>query len=91
MSRVYGVVREWCRQFKEVQTNIHNEGEQGRKSVAIEDIVQLVDQVVREKRRFTTSELCRISRSSKIICLHDRNRTPTLQETVRSMGSKDDV
>ena len=58
MSRVYGetfmsdgVVREWCRKFKGGRTDVHDEGWQRRKSVATEDIVQRVDQVIREKRR----------------------------------------
>ena len=75
MSPVYGpnfmsdgVVREWCRKFKEGRTNIHDEGGQGRKSVTTGDIVEQIDQEVRSNRRFTVSELCAkfpsISRSS---------------------------
>ena len=52
-----GCVREWCRKFKEGRTDIHDEGGQGRKSVATEEIVEKVNQVVRERRRFTISEL----------------------------------
>lgn len=75
MSRVYGdsfmsdgVVREWCRKFKDGRTDVHDEGGQGRKSVATDDIVQRVDQAVKENRRFTISELSmkfpEVSRSS---------------------------
>ncbi|XP_035228430.1 histone-lysine N-methyltransferase SETMAR-like [Stegodyphus dumicola] len=75
MSRVYrssfmsnGVVCEWCRKFKDVQTNVHDEGGQGRKSVATDDIVQQVDQAGKQNRRFTISELLmkflEVSRSS---------------------------
>lgn len=75
MSRVYGekfmsegVVREWCRNFKDGRTDVHDEGGQGRKSVVTDNLVQRVDKVVRENRRFTISVLSRkfpeISRSS---------------------------
>ncbi|XP_035213014.1 uncharacterized protein LOC118186946 [Stegodyphus dumicola] len=75
MSRVYGnscmsdgVVREWCRKFKDGRTDVHDEGGQGRKSVAADDIVQRVDQAVKQNRRFTISELSmkfpKVSRSS---------------------------
>ena len=52
-----GCVREWCRKFKEGRTDIHDEGGQGRKCEATEEIVEKVNQVVRERRRFTISEL----------------------------------
>ncbi|GBM63304.1 hypothetical protein AVEN_186124-1 [Araneus ventricosus] len=49
MSRVYcknlmsdGVVREWCRKFKDWRTNAHDEEGQGSTSVAIKDLVQRV-------------------------------------------------
>ena len=52
-----GIVREWSQKFKDGRTNVHDEGGQGRKSVATDDIVQQIDQAVRETRRFTISEL----------------------------------
>ncbi|XP_035216956.1 uncharacterized protein LOC118190360 [Stegodyphus dumicola] len=75
MSRVYGnsfmsdaVVREWCRKFKDGRTDVHDEGGQGCKSVATDDIVQQIDQAVKQSRRFTISELSmkfpEVSRSS---------------------------
>jgi len=64
VSRVYGekfmtngVVREWFRKFKSDRTDVHDEGGQGRKSVATDDLVQRVDEVVRDNRRFTISIL----------------------------------
>ncbi|XP_035219901.1 uncharacterized protein LOC118192980 [Stegodyphus dumicola] len=63
-----GVVCEWCRNFKDGRTDVHEEGRQGRKSVATDDIVQRVDQAVKQNRRFTISELStkfpEVSRSS---------------------------
>lgn len=50
-------VRKWCRIFQEGRTDVHDEGGQGRKSVATDDIVEQVNKVVRERRRFTISEL----------------------------------
>ncbi|GBL89907.1 hypothetical protein AVEN_178337-1 [Araneus ventricosus] len=37
-----GVVREWCRNFKDGQTDVLDEEGQGRKSVITEDLVQRV-------------------------------------------------
>lgn len=75
MSRVYGesfisdgVVREWCRKFKDGRTDVHDEGGQGRKSVATDNLVQRVDEEVRGNRRFTINDLSikfpEVSRSS---------------------------
>ncbi|GBN85462.1 hypothetical protein AVEN_62569-1 [Araneus ventricosus] len=53
MSRFYGgnfmsdnVVREWCRKFKDLGTDVHDEGGQRLKTVACEDLVQRLDQMV---------------------------------------------
>ncbi|GBN61495.1 hypothetical protein AVEN_232440-1 [Araneus ventricosus] len=63
-----GVVHEKCRKCKEGRTDIHDGGEQGQMSVTTEDLLQGVDQVVRQKQKFNTSELClqfsKVSRSS---------------------------
>uniref|UniRef100_A0A1B6H603 Mos1 transposase HTH domain-containing protein n=1 Tax=Homalodisca liturata TaxID=320908 RepID=A0A1B6H603_9HEMI len=75
MSVVYGehcmsdsAIRKWCRLFAEGRTDVHDEGGQGRKSVATASLVERVDQAIREKRRFTIDELSTefpaISRSS---------------------------
>ncbi|GBM05645.1 hypothetical protein AVEN_202270-1 [Araneus ventricosus] len=49
MSRVYsenytsdGVVREWCRKFKDGRTDVHDEDRRERKFVATEDLAQRV-------------------------------------------------
>lgn len=75
MSQVYGdnfmsdgAVREWCRKFNDGRTDVHNEGGQGRKSVATDNRVHRVDVAIRQDRRFTISELMvkfpEVSRSS---------------------------
>ena len=50
-------VREWCRKFRDGRTDIHEEGGQERHSIVTDELVQKVDQCLRVKRRFTTSEL----------------------------------
>lgn len=59
MLRVYGencvsdgVLRKWCRKFKDGRTDIPHEEGQARKSVTTEDIVQRVDERL-ENSRFT--------------------------------------
>jgi hypothetical protein len=39
-----GTVRQWCRMFKDGQTDVHNEERNGRPSVVSDDLVQSVDQ-----------------------------------------------
>ena len=52
-----GSVREWCRKFKEGRIDVQDEGGQGRKSVATDDVVERVDRMVRERRCFAITEL----------------------------------
>jgi len=63
-----GVVREWCRKFKEGRKDVHDEGGQGRKSIATDDLVNRVDEAVKNNRRFTLTSLSmefpQVSRSS---------------------------
>ncbi|KAK7871540.1 hypothetical protein R5R35_010343 [Gryllus longicercus] len=63
-----GVVREWCRKFKEGRNDVHDEEGQGRKSVATDDLVYRVDEAVKKNRRFTLTSLSmefpQVSRSS---------------------------
>ena len=50
-------VRERCRKFRDGRTDVHDEGGQARPSLVTDDLVQHVDKVVHERRRFTISEL----------------------------------
>jgi hypothetical protein len=50
-------VREWCRTFSDGRTNVHDGGGQGRHSIGTDELVQKLEQCMRGKRRFTTSEL----------------------------------
>jgi hypothetical protein len=52
-----GTVRQWCRMFKDGQTNVHDEERSGQPSVVSDDLVQSVDQNICERQRFTISEL----------------------------------
>ncbi|XP_026811202.1 uncharacterized protein LOC113552537 [Rhopalosiphum maidis] len=52
-----GSVHDWCRKFKNGLTDMHNEEDQGHKSIMTEDVVHQVDQFVRQNKRFTISEL----------------------------------
>jgi len=49
-------VWEWRRKFRNVWTDTHDEGGQGRPSLVTDELVQHIDKVVRERRRFTISE-----------------------------------
>ena len=52
-----GMVRQWCRLFKEGRANVHDEERSGRPSVIKGDLVEKVKTTIRGNRRFTISEL----------------------------------
>jgi transposase len=50
-------VRKWCREFKDVRTDVHDEQRSGRPSVSDETIVK-VEETMLKDRRVTVWELC---------------------------------
>ncbi|GFW28691.1 histone-lysine N-methyltransferase SETMAR [Trichonephila clavipes] len=50
-------VRKWMRAFKDGRENVHDEPRFGRPSVITDDLVNAVDEKIREDRRFTNSTL----------------------------------
>jgi transposase len=50
-------IRQWCRMFKDGQTDVHDEERSGRPSVVSDDLVQSVDQKICERRGLKISEL----------------------------------
>jgi hypothetical protein len=52
-----GTVKQWCKMFKDGQTNVHDEDWSGQPSVVSNDLVQSNDQKICERQRFTISEL----------------------------------
>lgn len=50
-------VRKWCRLFGEGRTNVHDEERSGRPSVVNDDLVEKINQKVRENRKFTITQL----------------------------------
>ncbi|GFX15391.1 HTH_48 domain-containing protein [Trichonephila clavipes] len=64
ISDVYGPnamssskVRKWVRASKDGRENVHDEPRSGRPSVITDDLVNAVDEKIREDRRFTISTL----------------------------------
>jgi transposase len=54
-----GTGRQWCRMFEGGQTNFHDEERSGRPSVVNDDLVQIVEQKICERRHFIISEVSR--------------------------------
>jgi hypothetical protein len=54
-----GTVRQWCRMFKDGQTNFHAEGRSGQSAICGDDLAQSADQKICERRHFKISELLR--------------------------------
>jgi len=52
-----GMVRKWVRMFNEGRENVHNEARSGRPSLVNDDLVRQVNEIVRDDRRFTVSNL----------------------------------
>lgn len=48
-----GMVRKWVRQFNDGRTNVHDEARCGRPSVVSDELVEKVNENIRENRRFT--------------------------------------
>ncbi|GFX70267.1 histone-lysine N-methyltransferase SETMAR [Trichonephila clavipes] len=64
ISDVYGPnamssskVRKWMRAFKDGRENVHDEPRSGRPSVITDDLINALDENIREDRRFTISTL----------------------------------
>jgi hypothetical protein len=61
-------VRQRCRIFKDGRTNVHDEKRRDRPSVLTDDLIQIVDKNICERRRFTISELsCEFPQISRTI------------------------
>jgi len=52
-----GMVRKWVRMFNEGRENVHDEVRSGRPSLVNDDLVRKVNERMRDKRRFTVSDL----------------------------------
>ena len=51
------MVRKWVRMFNEGRKNVHDEARSGRPSLVNDDLVRMVNERVRDDRRFTISDL----------------------------------
>jgi len=75
-----GMFRKWVRMFNEGRENVHDEARSGRPSLVNDGLVRKTNEIVRDDRRFTISDLSlhfpQISRtllydivsSGKIVC-----------------------
>ena len=52
-----GIVRKWVRMFNEGRENVHDEARSGCPSLVNDDLVRKVNEIVRDDRRFTISDL----------------------------------
>ena len=52
-----GMVRKWFRMFNEGRDNVHDEARSGRPSLVNDDLVRKVNEIVRDDRLFTISDL----------------------------------
>jgi hypothetical protein len=48
-----GMVRRWCRTFSEGRTNVHHNDQSGHLSLVTADLLDQVNEKIRENRRFT--------------------------------------
>jgi hypothetical protein len=48
-----GMERIWCRMFSEGRTNVHDDDRSGRPSLVIADLLDQVNDKIRENRRFS--------------------------------------
>jgi len=96
MSAVYGpnfmsdkCVWEWCRKFRDGRTDVHDEGGQGRRSLVTDNLVQHVDKVVRERCRFTISELSlELPQVCRTVLYETVTKKTWLPQVLCQMGAK---
>ncbi|KAG5332929.1 SETMR methyltransferase, partial [Acromyrmex charruanus] len=50
-------VFKWCREFKNGRTSVHDDQRSGRPSILIDDIVEKIENALRDDRRLTVDEL----------------------------------
>ncbi|GFY08859.1 uncharacterized protein TNCV_4660521 [Trichonephila clavipes] len=62
-------VRKWVRAFKDGRENVHDEPRFGRPSVITDDLVNAVDEKIREDRRFTMAAVAEWYRYRIVACL----------------------
>ena len=55
-----GKVRQWCRDFKNGRTNVHDKEKCGRPSIVTGELVENVNAKIRENRRFTNRRLPKV-------------------------------
>jgi hypothetical protein len=61
-----GMVR-WCMMFSEGRTNVHDDDRSGRPSLVTADLLDQVNEKIRENRRFTKSGLSTLPRTFLVL------------------------
>ena len=56
-AMIDGMVRKWVRMFNEGRENVHDEARSGRPSLVNDDLVRKVNEIARDNRHFTISDL----------------------------------
>jgi len=51
------MVRKWVRMFNGGRENVHDEARSGRPSLVNDDLVRKINEIVRDNRHFTISDL----------------------------------
>jgi hypothetical protein len=64
---IEGTARQWCKMFKDGQTNVHDKEQRVWPSVVSDDLVQSADQKICERQCFTISECLNFHKSHAFI------------------------
>jgi len=92
-----GMVRKWVRMFNEGRQNVHDEARSERPSLTNDDLVRKVNEIVRDYRRFTISDLSlhfpQISRTLHydIVSSHLSRRRPHFMRRVYKNSCPDTI
>ncbi|KAG5318767.1 SETMR methyltransferase, partial [Pseudoatta argentina] len=73
-------VFKWCREFKNGRTSVHDDQRSGRPSILTDDIVEKIENALRDDRRLTMDELSAMFPQISRSLLHE--------ETIREVGPK---
>jgi hypothetical protein len=83
-----GMVKSWCRIFSEGRKNIHDDDRNGRPSLVTADLLDQVNEKIRESIKFIMSELSHISRTFLFFTARNRHGVLAVSQTVCKMGAK---
>ena len=81
-------VTNWCHEFSEGRTDVHDEQRNGRPSLISDDLLQEIEGEIRTNRRVTIRELHHIIPELSKTTIHEAVAKIRIQKIVRTLGAQ---